>query len=248
MWKVIQDSATGTSHKKLNSECQDYSGFKTLSINGAPAIAACISDGAGSALHSRLGSSLAVEYALSQIQSTYSDWKPFDKDWATSLIEETIQYLNEMSTQQNISIKDFACTFLFCIFTADTSRFLQIGDGCWVVGNKDRIFAPTWPSSGEYANETTFLTSINFVDSFQYTEVQEPIEYVAGFSDGLQNLLLDFAGKKPFEGFFNPFISSIKAVNDPNILKTQLSAFLESDRINSRTDDDKTLLFVWRDM
>lgn len=247
MWNIIASSVAGTSHKRLNTECQDYCSSKKIVIGDKPSFAICIADGAGSAQHSKIGATMAVEFALSRIQQSQLNWGEINLDWANILVEETVTYLSEMAAQQSLSIKDFACTFLLGLFCAEVGCFIQIGDGCWVIGNAGNVIAPTWPFSGEYANETVFLTSPDVLDSLQFTKINEPLEYVAGFTDGLQNLLLDFSNRQAFSGFFVPFISSVHSASDKQVLDSQLALFLDSDRVNDRTDDDKTFAFAWRD-
>ena len=247
MWNAIKSNTIGSSHLRLNGECQDYCNLKSFKIEGKAGLGICISDGAGSAKFSRLGATLAVEYALSQLQAEYSDWRAIDQTWIYSLVNNTKEYLSAMAQQQNLQIKDFACTFLFAMFSEDTGVFAQIGDGCWVIGDDDNLISPTWPYTGDYANETIFLTSNNALELTQFKVINQTISYVAGFTDGLQNLLLDFVDHKPFDGFFIPFVTSLRATNDISLLNEQLTSFLSSEKVSSRTDDDKTLVIAWRD-
>jgi hypothetical protein len=248
MWNQIHSSVTGTSHLKVGADCQDYCNFRPISVAGKPGLCIGIADGAGSAAHSFIGASMAVEYALSRIEPNYEAWDRLAEAPMTSLLADSIAYLADMALQQNLAVRDFACTFLLGIFTAETGVFAQIGDGCWVVGNEETIASPTWPSSGEYANETTFLTSTDALSSMQLCTIHQTIDYVAGFTDGLQNLLLDFGSHKPFDGFFNPFLDSVRSAPNKAALCDQLGQFLGSDRVCSRTDDDKTFAFAWRDV
>ena len=66
------------------------------------------------------------------------------------------------------------------------------------------------------------------------------------FTDGLQRLALDFAGHTPHHGFFGPLFEQLRAVNDSESLVEPFRCFLDSDRVNQRTDDDKTLVLAVR--
>ena len=68
------------------------------------------------------------------------------------------------------------------------------------------------------------------------------------FSDGLQRLALDFAKTIPFEPFFQGLFPSVRAMSadDGEKLTQSLTDFLNSPRINERTDDDKTLILATR--
>jgi hypothetical protein len=246
MWNVIKSCTIGTSHIRANIPCQDYCDFKKIKINGKEGIVICIADGAGSAAQASLGAQLTVARTLGQINTEYGDWSVFEKQWVEAIIKISIEHLNAVAIEQNLQLKDFACTFLFAIFTGDYGIFAQIGDGCWVIGDNSNLLAPTWPFVGEFANETIFVTSTNYLESLQYQIINQKIDFVAGFTDGLQNLLLDFSNQKPFAGFFLPFIDTVIASSDSYMLSGQLTDFLSSERVCSKTDDDKTLILAWR--
>ena len=57
---------------------------------------------------------------------------------------------------------------------------------------------------------------------------------------------LKFPKWEPFEPFFNPIFEFIKDETDPQTAKIKLEAFLVSEPIRSRTDDDVTLLLAVR--
>lgn len=71
-------------------------------------------------------------------------------------------------------------------------------------------------------------------------------EAVGGFSDGLQSLCLDYAKRVPHEGFFLPMIQTLRGIKNASDLNDPLKAFLDSDAVNERTDDDKTLIIAVR--
>jgi hypothetical protein len=72
---------------------------------------------------------------------------------------------------------------------------------------------------------------------------------IAVFSDGLERLALDFkerqAHTKFFRGFFQHFYD--KPAGEASEIQAQLAQFLASDRINAKTDDDKTLILATRE-
>jgi hypothetical protein len=59
----------------------------------------------------------------------------------------------------------------------------------------------------------------------------------------LQRLALNLATNTPHEPFFEPFfkVLSIVGENKEDELTAALVDFLKSERVNERTDDDKTL-------
>ena len=65
-------------------------------------------------------------------------------------------------------------------------------------------------------------------------------------TDGLQLLALNFAKRSAHTAFFAPFFTTLRAAPEPTDLVVDLRAFLDSSSVNSRTDDDKTLLLATR--
>ena len=67
------------------------------------------------------------------------------------------------------------------------------------------------------------------------------------FTDGIERIALDFSNNTPYQPFFNrmigPLLESQNFGKDQNLSK-HLSNFLNSENVNSRTDDDKTLILA----
>ena len=112
-------------------------------------------------------------------------------------------------------------------------------------GDSDLI-ALTTPQSGEYLNETTFLTSPDALDTAQINVWCEVPEYVAAFSDGLQMLALKMPEGTPHAPFFVPLFDFVARMTDVAAAQEQLTAFLHSPRLRARVDDDVTLLIAAR--
>lgn len=124
--------------------------------------------------------------------------------------------------------------------------FAQVGDGAIVLGADGSYRAVTWPTSGEYANETTFITADAFEDAFECVRWQGPVREVALLTDGLQRLALNYANRSVHAPFFAPMFQALLAAEAPDLLGPELERFLDSPAVNERTDDDKTLvLAMW---
>jgi hypothetical protein len=74
----------------------------------------------------------------------------------------------------------------------------------------------------------------------------EPVQAVAVMTDGLLRLVLDMNRNQPHRPFFQPLLAFAAQVSDPGEANAQLTAFLGSERVNARTDDDKTLVLAAR--
>src|SRR5207247_3692520 len=67
MWRAIGKSVVGTSHLKGQLPCQDYSHYLRCQVGGECVLVVGVSDGAGSAALSHLGSQEAVGVLLRQV-------------------------------------------------------------------------------------------------------------------------------------------------------------------------------------
>ncbi len=253
-WKIISHSVMGTSHEKGNIPCQDYGSYKV--INNI--LIGVVSDGAGSAKHSQIGSQLTVETTINNltrwfknISQEYPDIEqnPFDQSYMKQVFQENweivIQNLQE-KTKEGYSYKDLSCTLLAFIATPNWIAAMQIGDGFIVVhsqeedSNYELLFPP---SKGEYANQTVFVTSQNALSELQSCVINAPQKFIFASTDGLEKLAIKYINNSylPYKDFFQPFEEDIEN-NKLEEEKESVLAFLNSQDVNKRTDDDKTVL------
>ena len=254
-WRYIHASVSGTSHIEKNIPCQDFhlcTNF--IANNGENILIITASDGAGSALRSGEGSKIACEIFTEKAKVYLAEGNPVSSitkaiiaDW----IDEIRQQFTYMQAPENASIKDFACTFMTAVIGEKGAAFLQVGDGGIVVGNDDEhdtycwIF---WPEKGDYANVTYFLTDADVYDHIQFDNINRDFSEVAIFTDGLERLALNYSLQEVFNPFFKGFFGTLNSGQDKNELNAALAGFLDSPRVNERTDDDKTLILASRQL
>jgi hypothetical protein len=142
--------------------------------------------------------------------------------------------------------RDVACTALLAVIGPTSAAFAQLGDGAIVIGQGEGYRTIFWPEPAEYANATDFLTDDTFPDKLRFEVVTDSIAEVAALTDGLQRIALDYAARTAYTGFFRPIFSELRNTTDPESLAEPFHKFLDSDRVNERTDDDKTLVLAVR--
>ena len=104
--------------------------------------------------------------------------------------------------------------------------------------------ALSWPDHGEYASTTRFITD-EPPTPLRTNITRQPIDALALFSDGIERMVLDMATQTPFARFFSTMAAPLpKEPGKANTLSGQLKAYLDSEAVNSRTDDDKTLVMA----
>jgi hypothetical protein len=145
--------------------------------------------------------------------------------------------------------RDFAATLVGCIIGNERAKILHVGDGAAVyrVAESEEWAVGSWPSHGEYASTTYFVTD-DPEPAFQLTEIEGEVSELAVFTDGIEHLVLNFSTGGPFPPFFNQMFSGFKseATGKSRELSRHLCKYLSGPSICDRTDDDKTLLLARR--
>ena len=250
MWKSIYKSEPGTSHLVSRQPCQDFGAAVSVrTAEGVVLLAAC-ADGAGSAEHSEIGSKLAVEHFLNHTQAYFDQGGSLGDYEDLSLRYRMVSAraaIYEEATTLGVAPRSLACTILAAVVGENFAIFSQIGDGVIVYDEGDSYSSVMWPDSGEYANTTRFLTDTNALDYLRTVRIDRRIDDLALMTDGLQMLALNFADRSVHAPFFQPLFKVLKASETIDGLVPKLGEFLNSDRVNSRTDDDKTLILATRE-
>jgi len=159
-------------------------------------------------------------------------------------------HLQEEADSEERPVRDYACTLLCALVDKETAAYSQLGDGVIVVGCGDLVAPVFWPQQGEFANTTFFITAPEHLDRVETRVRAEVPERIALMSDGLQNMALRFSDQSAHAGFFSPLFDGLSAQSEgwAEALTEPLKEFLDSPRINARSDDDKSLLLAIREM
>ncbi|MEM5440179.1 PP2C family serine/threonine-protein phosphatase [Paraburkholderia diazotrophica] len=246
-WRYIGASVVGTSHSKLELPCQDSSVVVEASgQNDARYLIAIASDGAGSARFAQVGAELTCETAARAL----TDLLAHSPDGILSiepqaLVDAVRIAIHDRATEGGSSMRDFACTVVGAIVGPEKALYFQIGDGAIVARRSGMLECVFWPDGGEYANTTFFITDQDAQAHLQYRIDDRP-EELALMTDGLQRLALVFASKTVHAPFFDSMFAVLRtaSVEACDELSGSLATFLNSEPVNSRTDDDKTLVLV----
>jgi hypothetical protein len=207
-----------------------------------------VCDGAGSAAHS----AIAAKLVSAQFCAEFAAFAPVP---VAAIAEDVIEVvakiraaLETKAAAMPCELRELSTTLIGGCVGREGGWVCQIGDGAAVV-QRSGVFRPaTWPSNGEYANTTTFLTSDDWRSEFQFQRVEGPVEAFGAFTDGLQDLILRHADKTVHSPFFEPLLSKLREFPEAGRLDGPLRNLLDSKTINDRTDDDKTLVVAcWTD-
>ena len=253
-WRVIGASATGTSHQRTQTPCQDAFDLRFWEQGVIVAVA----DGAGSARWAKEGAHLAVQSGLNQAEALLATEIPnaTAEDAWQKLLYATFETARTTVCQHAESVYEepraFASTLLLAIFTAEATYCGLIGDCAIVIQTSpDETGATELVSlcpaqKGEFANMTNFLTQPDAMEVLDFQTHLAPIQNAAMLTDGLLEIALNLAENRPHKPFFEPFFAFAAATESAPAGTTSLAKFLQTERVNQRTADDKTLLLVHR--
>lgn len=267
-WSWIAASSTGTSHLKHDLPLQDAQACAVVPVNSdsqtcnAEWFVAVTCDGAGSASHGRQGAIItcrtlrqaARRYLAAASTPTASSLQEprltapalpsaeTVRTWA----DEARQRIRAAAQRRGLSARDFACTLVLALSNGQETLVAHIGDGGIVARLADggTWQALSWPDHGEYASTTRFVTD-EPPTPLRTHITRQPIDALALFSDGIERMVLDMATQTPFARFFSTMAAPLpKEPGKAHTLSSQLKAYLNSEAVNSRTDDDKTLVMA----
>ena len=248
-WRLVFDSVKGTSHVDSDQPCQDSCKIMVHeAAEGDVLIAAC-ADGAGSAAHSDEGSKIACDVFIELGEQFLRDEcssDPLTKDVVEYWLQEIRDGIQVKAVELDVEVRQLATTFLACIVRPAGSVFIQIGDGAMVYRSNEDLQYAFWPHTGEYANMTNFLTSDDYIEKYEWKLVDDEIDEIAIFTDGLERLLLRFEDRAVHSPAIAPMLNLIKEGDSADQFTEPLRQWLSSDAVNQRTDDDKSLILAVR--
>jgi protein phosphatase 2C-like protein len=250
MWKYGFASVAGTSHNKSSLACEDSAKVEVFNgQQGDEILLAVASDGAGGAAFANLGSNLACDLLVTDVKAHFfagGSWAQLGDDFIGSWVG---RFQDQVAKWSGQSPKEFACTLLAAVVGREHAAYFQIGDGAIVTSRSDDEYqCVCWPQRGEYANSTNFLTDDDAAAKI-YREVKASgIDEVALFTDGLQNLVLDYRTQSAHSPYFASMFAWLRPRRSgySSELSDSLVAYLNSEKVNARTDDDKTLILATR--
>jgi len=252
-WRTAFASSIGTAHLHQNTECQDRFACQTVETKEGEILIAVVADGAGSTTDGQIGAETACKFFIAETSDFLSSQDAsvsslnieFGRFWI-SFFQKKIAELAEKDAK---TLRDFASTLVGAVIGENDAAFFQIGDRGAVYSTtgetKSYRFAIA-PEDSEYVNVTDFLTDETAAERIRFVLVEEKIEDVILFSDGIASVAVDFLTNQPHEPFLMPMIAPLRNGNASNDLNEKLEKFLASPKINEKTDDDKTIILATR--
>jgi Protein phosphatase 2C len=251
-WRSAYASAQGTSHIESKQPCQDSCRYESiLTLDGKELLVMIASDGASSASFSDEGSQITCQFLLEKISQFFKEGRRLNqitKRHISLLLRYVSGRIGRIARNRGVEKRDFAATLLVALVGDDDAAFLQLGDGAIVVNSNQGYRPVFWPQSGEYANQTYFVTDTYVDQNLNFEFINEKLNEVALFTDGIQRLALKYDIQAAYPPFFKPLFEHLQTTPENSIpqLNEQVETFLNSAAVNAKTNDDKTLMLAYR--
>lgn len=251
-WRLVGTAVVGSAHQKVGLPCQDALDYRVI-LNGSAGsvLLVALADGAGSAELADLGAHCAVDVAMRSMAAAIQGGLPEERTGWDALLckafDQARQALERLADEQTEPLRAFATTLTCVIAAGEWLAVGQLGDGAVVAGEDHQtLFVVARTQRGEYANETYFLTQADALEQVEVQVLEQPVSLLAVMSDGLIRLALRMPSHAPHLPFFQPLFAFTAAAESEAQAAGQLAAFLASERVCARTDDDKSLVLAIR--
>ena len=249
-WSWAAASRRGTAHERCGEPRQDaFRIAGPASGHDVLAVAAC--DGAGSTSHGGHGAAVAAWTLASCARAWLSSSARLPHaDAAACWMLLARERIALAAARRGLQPRDFATTAVLAVSDGQSTLTAHVGDGAVAarLAGSNEWIALSWPEQGEYASMTRFLTD-EAGPAPRVVRHDGPIDRLVVMTDGLERLALDFRKGVPHSAFLEPMAAPLAAQAAGGLsrpLSLALSTYLASERVNDRTDDDKTLVLAVR--
>jgi serine/threonine protein phosphatase PrpC len=252
-WRCAHASAVGLAHQNQETNCQDRYICETFRTAEGEILVAAVADGAGSTSEGETGAETAcatfVEQVRAYLGSRDASVGLLNEDFARHWIGYFQTKIAEKASAKKKDLREFASTLVGAVIGRESGVFYQVGDGGAVFsasGESASYRFGVEPADSEYVNMTDFLTDETAAASLRFARIDERIEDLILFSDGIYSVAVDYQNNTPHEPFLRPMIAPLRNASEVNGLSKKLESFLASPKLNEKTDDDKTIVLASR--
>jgi hypothetical protein len=245
-WRVFAASAIGKHHLDVGIPCQDAFAFERAGEH----LIAVVCDGAGSAAHSDQGATTVareIVAGLAALVAAPDASTAVSVDAITAVVKAARDHLADMAAEQQIALRDLACTLVGVVVAPNGGWAFHIGDGLALAAIEAGEPLVSSPDNGEYANETYFLTAEDWAAHLRLLPLPGGVTSLALMSDGAMPFVMNRARNALFEPFIAPVTKYLADIGEEEG-STGLAATLGDERTWSITGDDKTLLLAFADL
>ncbi|MEZ5427315.1 MAG: PP2C family serine/threonine-protein phosphatase [Pyrinomonadaceae bacterium] len=252
-WRYARASVTGLAHLNQNTDCQDRFLCRTLETAAGEILIAVVADGAGSTSEGGRGAELACRSFAQQVEnflnSPNASLESLNEEFGRFWIDHFQKATATVAREDKKELREYATTLVGAVAGEHRTAFFQVGDGGAVFsasGESGSYLFGVEPMESEYVNMTDFLTDETAPNALRYALIEEAIEDLILFSDGIFAVAVDYQENRPHEPFLRPMIAPLRNGGASDGLNEKLETFLASPKLGEKTDDDKTIILASR--
>jgi hypothetical protein len=276
-WLIVRTSIPGKLHVDSQPPipCQDSNYYEEI---GEGCGIAVVCDGAGSKEHSHYGSRFVTQKAASYFREIVeqNNWQtsgilPTQAQWhdvAKIAFARIRANLEEYAKELGFDSSSLSCTVIVVIHSPEAILATHVGDGRAAFCNAEGEWkALIKPHKGEEANNTFFITSIDWNEPDKYIEStiyeEKPFAFTL-LSDGCEshsfevNIYDEQEQKykdpnRPYPKFFQPLVATLRSLHQSRARREEIDAKWErfirdgSEKLKNEPDDKTMVLGILLD-
>jgi serine/threonine protein phosphatase PrpC len=251
VWRYGGRSVRGIGHFVSGQPCQDACWFNAVA--GGDVFIACVADGGGSVPLSHFGSRIACAVATGAMALLSRRFHEMDNEAMAAfwrdLAADARTAIEAEAASLNRPIGDFGTTLLAAMATPDRVSMMQVGDGFIVVSPSDADPASRYtlafePRRGDYVGEVTWITSSDWEKDFQTRIITGRQDFLCLSSDGLEKVAILQQTQTPHAGYFDYMRDRVAAGSTSADMDELVGSVLLNPALDTRTDDDKSLVLA----
>lgn len=239
--KILCASIRGPLHKSLGLPCQDYSCARSAKNK----LVAVVSDGAGSAKHSKIGAKIICETLCDLLIN--SDIKTIHDDVikAIGVARQKLLFHRLNKTKNKQSLINFSATLVGFFYCKNQGIFFHIGDGAGIAFKEGEYnhFVISEPENGAFSCETYFYTMDDWQESLRFTNF-ENVNRVMLMTDGVTGFVFSGDFYKIHRNFLVPIVEYLESETRKTYAVEALCNTLNNSKAQRINADDKTILWA----
>jgi hypothetical protein len=248
---VLAGSSSGADHDRAAISSQDAHAAEE--IDGTLVVA--VADGAGSAPLAATGSALAVSLAVRELRrllaapgAAAQDPQALLRVAARRTLRRFHRSLAALAHGAGLPARDFGTTLTVLLARPPWVAVYAVGDGFVVTragpATYDLFLAPP-RGAGVPLGATTLLPVRGGLAGTRRRVARIPgLSGVAVGTDGLETLVIEFAGGRPARPAAEPFTHLFGLADDPDTNASALTRMLAGRRVGDLSTDDRTLVLA----
>lgn len=238
---VLSASIRGSLHKSLGLPCQDYSCARSAKNK----LVAVVSDGAGSAKHSKVGAQIICNTLCDLLIKSNLETIKEDVVHAINVARKKLILHRYNHSKSPADLVNFSATLVGVFYYKNKGVFFHIGDGAGIAFQKEKYenFVISEPENGAFSCETYFYTMDDWKDCLRFTNF-ENANRVLLMTDGVTGFAFSNDFYKIRRNFLIPVIEYLENEPRKTYAETALRNTLNNSRAQRINADDKTILWA----